>query len=212
MTNLTAAGIILVGRSGSHFTRTARIFADELGVPYEFQIVRDLLATAEGDYGGNPTLRLPVLRTPAGDWFGTLNICRELARRAALTRHVVWPEQLDTPLLANAQELVLQAMATEVELIMSGQRAAPTPHLDKRRASLEASVRWLDDHVSAIVAALPDRDLSFLEVTLFCLIEHLPFRQIMPLAPFQDLTTFATTFAQRPSARRTPFAFDAPLA
>lgn len=207
-----AAGIILVGRTGSHFTRTARIFADELRAPYEFRIVRDLFATAQGDYGDNPALRLPVLRTPAGDWFGTLNICRELARRASLPRRVVWPEQLDTPLLANAQELVLQAMATAVELIMSGPHAEPTPHLAKRRRSLEASVRWLDAHVSAIAAALPDRDLSFLEVTLFCLIEHLPFRQIMPVAPFQNLTTFAATFGQRPSAQRTPFAVDGPLA
>lgn len=209
MATTTTPGITLVGRSSSVFSRVARIFASELSVPYEFQIVRDLMATAQPAYGDNPALRIPVLRTATGDWFGTINICRELARRAPAPLRVVWPEQLDTASLANAQELVLQAMATEVELIMSGKNAESTPHLEKRRASLEASMQWLDQHASAIVTALPERDVSYLEVTLFCLIEHLPFREVLSVAAFQNLTRFGSTFAERASARNTPFVFDA---
>lgn len=197
---------MLVGRSSSHFTRTARIFAEELGVPYGFKVVPDLMATAQAQYARNPALRVPILETPAGEWFGTLNICRELARRSPANERIVWPEQLDTPLLANAQELVVQAMATEVELIMSG---STSRHIDKRRASLEGSLEWLDRHVTRIVAALPARDLSYLETTLFCLVEHLPFRQVMSIEPFRQLAAFRDTFGARPAARATSFVFDA---
>jgi glutathione S-transferase len=205
---LSGDGVVLIGRSSSHFTRVARIFAEELGVPYEFQVVTDLLALAPAGFGGNPALRVPMLKTGSGDWFGSIGICRELARCAARELRVVWPEQLRTPLLSNAQELVLQAMATEVELIVAGLNAAPTPHLTKRRAGLEASVGWLNDHVDAVLAMMPERDLSFLETTLFCLAEHLSFREVLAMAPFERLAGFARIFAQRPAARATPFAFD----
>lgn len=179
-------------------------------MPYGFRVVPDLMATAKAQYAQNPALRVPILETPAGEWFGTLNICRELARRSPRNKRIVWPEALDTPLLANAQELVLQAMATEVELIMSGlTRLEPSRHLDKRRASLEGSLEWLDQHVTRIVAALPARDLSYLETTLFCFVEHLPFRQILSIEPFSHLVAFRDTFGTRPAARATPFVFDA---
>jgi len=209
MTAAADGDVVLLGRSSSHFTRVARIFADELGVAYEFQVASDLMALERARFGGNPALRLPILKTPAGEWFGSMAICRELSRRATREVRVVWPEQLVTPLLSNAQELVLQAMATEVELIVAGRGAPATPHLIKRRASLESSVGWLNERVDEVVAALPEREASFLETTLFCLTEHLRFREVLETAPFQRLEAFARDFAQRPAARATPFAFDA---
>src|SRR5688572_707511 len=109
----------LFGRSSSHFTRVARIVAAELGVAYRFHVVPNLLSTDPSDYGGNPALRLPVLQTAEGEWFGALNICRALERQASAAGaegrpRLVWPEDLDRPLTANAQELTLQAMASEV--------------------------------------------------------------------------------------------------
>src|SRR4051812_43364066 len=104
----------LIGRSSSSFTRVTRIFAAELGVEHGFEIVPDLLSLDAADYGGNPALKLPSLRTPRGIWFGALNICRELERLAPRRPFIVWPEAYDGPLLANAQELTLHAMATGV--------------------------------------------------------------------------------------------------
>jgi hypothetical protein len=72
------ASPIIIGRSSSHFTR---IFAAELRIDCAFQVVRDLMSSDPGDYGGNPALRIPVLQTPQGTWFGALNVCRELWRR-----------------------------------------------------------------------------------------------------------------------------------
>jgi glutathione S-transferase len=200
----------LVGRSSSHFTRVARVFARELGVAHGFEIVHDLGSLSAHDYAANPTLRVPILKEADRAWFGALNICRVLARASRAPLRIVWPEQLETPLLANAQELTVQAMASEVELIMSGDATAPsTPFANKRRVSLESTLRWLNEHVDAVLAALPERDLSYLEATLFCLTEHLAFRQVLSTAPFERLNAFCASFAERPSARATPFMFDA---
>lgn len=201
----------IVGRTSSHFTRAARIFAFEHGVAHDFELVVDLTSLSTSDYGENPALRLPVLKESERAWFGALNVCRALSRASSERLRIVWPEQLSTPLLSNAQELTLQAMASEVELIMSGNAAASsTPFSNKRRVSLENSVRWLEQHVDAVLTALPaERDLSYLETTLFCLIEHLDFRQVLSTQPFERLSAFRASFAERASARSTPFMFDA---
>jgi len=208
----------IVGRSSSHFTRVTRIFAAELGVAHSFRVVPDLLSNDTVDYGGNPSLKLPALATPRGTWFGTLSICRELARVASRERgaqepkRIVWPEDLVEPLSANAQELVLQAMATEVVLVMSrvGGASEATPYTDKMRRSLTNTLAWLDDHVAAALAVLPaSRDLCFLETTLFCLVTHLEFRQMLPALPCPALDAFCRRFSARASARETAYRFDA---
>jgi hypothetical protein len=68
---------------------------------------------------------------------------------------------------------------------------------------------WLDSRLPQILAGLPaTRDLSYLEVTLFCLTTHLGFRDILPTAGYGNLTEFCTAFATRASAAATPYQFD----
>lgn len=201
----------IIGRSSSHFTRTVRIFAAETSVDCSFRAVRDLMSTDIADYGGNPALRLPILHTPRGAWFGALNICRELSRLSSLRQRIVWPEHLDQPLLANAQELVVQAMATEVALIMAQVAGASdgNRHQAKLRESLLNTLSWLEENARDALAALPgERDLSYLEVSLFCLFTHLEFRHILPTAPYPTLNEFSQQFSARASAANTPYRFD----
>jgi hypothetical protein len=206
------AHLTIVGRSSSHFTRVTRMFAVELGVVCAFQVVRDIMSTDVADYGGNPALKLPTLLTPEGPWFGALNICRELARRSPLDRRIVWPEDLHQPLLASAQELVVHAMATGVSLVMAraaGGAGEGGPHQAKMRQSLLNTMSWLEDNARAALAALPAaRDLSYLEVTLFCLVTHLAFRDVLPTAPYAALNELCGPFGARPSAAATAYRFD----
>jgi len=201
----------IVGRSSSHFTRVTRIFASELAVEYELGVVYDLSSLHAEDYAGNPALKVPILQTADGVWFGALNICRELARLSKRELRVVWPEALLQPLLANAQELTLHAMATEVALIMSaanGAEAISSAQI-KARASLSNAMTWLDANVRKTLAALPtERDLSYLEVTLYCLVTHLDFRNVLPTADYPELLAFCERFSERESARTTPYRFD----
>lgn len=207
---------VLVGRSSSVFTRVARIFALELGIEHAFRVVPDLLASEAERYGGNPALKLPTLLAPSGSWFGSLTICRELARLTRRAPHLVWPEDLLEPDLANAQELTVQAMSTEVALIMAQQgtpaepaASAESPYQRKLRQSLANTLAWLEEHVSEFPSRLPaSRDLSYLEVTLFCLLTHLEFREVVPLLAYQGLAEFQRAFSERSSAKATPYHFD----
>jgi glutathione S-transferase len=200
----------LFGRSSSSFTRIARIYAAELGVPYEFRIVPDLMSLDAADYGGNPALRLPVLQTAEGTWFGASSICRALSRRAPSGRLLVWPENLERPLSANVQELTLVALSTEVSVIMAQLAGADAGgNIDKLRRSLESTLSWLDEQIDPVLAALPsERQLSFLEVTAFCLVTHLSFRGILAITPYPKLVAFSERFGERASAQETPYRFD----
>jgi hypothetical protein len=202
---------VIIGRSSSHFTRVTRIFAAEMHVDCSFRVVRDLMSSDPGDYGGNPALRIPSLQTPRGVWFGSLNVCRELWRRSSPRPRVVWPEDLDEPLLANAQELVLQAMSTEVTLIM-GKLAGTSDssaHHAKMRTGLVNMMSWLEENARSVIATLPPhRDLSYLEVTLFCLVTHLEFRDVLPTASYSELNKFCQQFATRASIGETTYRFD----
>jgi glutathione S-transferase len=205
----------LIGRSSSSFTRIARLFAAELGVPHGFRVVPSLLSVDARDYGGNPALKLPALETPEGTWFGASSICRVLAKHARVPRRMVWPEALDRPLVANAQELTLVALSTEVALVMAavgdkpGAGGAETPHAVKMRKSLVDTLAWLDDHLERALAELPkERDLSYLELSLFCLVTHLEFRNVVPTEPYAALGAFARSFAERPAASLTVYRFD----
>lgn len=205
----------LHGRSSSHFTRIARIFANEAEVVVDFVPVRDLLSENAEDYGGHPALKLPTLQTEAGIWFGSLPISRELVACSDLSLEILWPEDLVRPVAANAQELVTGAMLSEVGLIMGKASgvAADNRHLAKQRASLLGAMDWLELNFQRALDSLPpERDLSFLEVSLFCLLEHLEFREVLALEAYPQLRAFAQRFAARSSARATGYKFDFPPA
>jgi glutathione S-transferase len=200
------ADVTIVGRSSSHFTRTARIFALELGVPHQFRPVLDMTVTEPGNYGNNPALKVPILVDEQGPLFGTENICRELARRSGQRSRIALRGDVPHRLVANAEELILHAMTSEVILIMSGKDAPPP----KVRPSLENALAFLEENLQTLRAALPaDRLLSFCETALFCLVTHLPFRKIMEVSAYPRLQAFCREFEQRPGARDTGYRFDA---
>ena len=201
----------LYGRSSSHFTRIVRIFAAEMELELEFVLIRDLMSQDAALYGDNPALKMPTLVTDEGSWFGSLGICRELARNCELNLDVVWPDQLDTAVASNAQEMVLQAMSTEVGIVLGKTTgvSADNAHQRKLRASLLGTLAWLEENAGTALSMLPaERDLSYLEVSLFCLVEHLPFRDVLDTAPYPRLRAFAERFAQRSSAKATAYKFD----
>jgi glutathione S-transferase len=199
--------LVLQGRSSSHFTRTARIFADELDVPHTFRAVLDLTSLDAASYADNPALKVPIWIDEHGPLFGTDNICREITRRSGKAASCVLRGASTDRLIANAEELTLHVMSAEVNIItakLAGSAAPP-----KVMSSIENSLGYLDESVDVALARLPeDRVLSFLEVTLFCVVTHLPFRQVLDTSRWRRLTAFSERFGDRPSARRTEYRFD----
>jgi hypothetical protein len=104
--------------------------------------------------------------------------------------------------------MTLHAMSSEVSLILAKIAGnAPPPKVAR---SMENALGWLDENVDAMLAALPpDRTLSFVEVALFCLVTHLPWRQVMDVAHHARLADFVRRFGERASAKQTEYRFDA---
>jgi glutathione S-transferase len=206
--------LTLIARSSSHFSRIARIYAAELEVPCVLEPVFDIAATASGVFGDNPLLRVPSLRTPEGTWFGSLGVCRELARRSPRALRLVWPEDLLHVLASNAQEVVTDAMNTGVVIITSRLQKVPDddPTLTKPFARLRGALGWLEASFEAALATQPAGDLSFLEASAFCFLTHLGFRGLGTLDGHPRLRAFCDRFGERASARATPYHFDQPPA
>ncbi|HEY3494663.1 MAG TPA: glutathione S-transferase N-terminal domain-containing protein [Polyangiaceae bacterium] len=202
--------LYLLGRSSSHFTRIAKIFAHELGVRYDFRVVHEIGSTRVRDFGDNPALRVPSLRSGGDIWFGSLNICRELARRATVPHTILWPEDVREPIAANAQELVLETMASEVTVVMARMSGIANDHpfMNKPYARIRASVEWLDAELPGVFSRLPPHSLGFLEVSALCLFKHLGFREILSIDDRPSLVAFCKEFERRPSAAHTEFHFD----
>lgn len=201
----------ITGRSSSHYTRLARMFALELGVACEFAPVHDLASLDARDYAGNPALKLPVLSRGDVVVFGAENICRVLAELAPPRRVIVWPEDVRDASGRNAQELVWHAMQAQVQLGFGTQIArlpADSVYFVKAAAGLRNALAWLDETAPSVIQTLPPHDLSMLEISLFCLVEHLAFRTTVPLAPYARLTGFTREFGRRASARDTAYRFD----
>lgn len=163
----------IVGRSSSHFTRMTLIFAEELGLPYTLVPVPDPTRLDPEAYGGNPALKLPTLVREGSSIFGAENVCRALVDLAGARTRVVWPEALRTDLARNAQELVWHGMSAQVQLVFGvvvAELPAENLYFSKARRGFEGALRWLDDHLAPVRAALPSpRDLCLFEVSLFCL-------------------------------------------
>ena len=221
--DISSRSLRITGRRSSHFTRVAVIFADELGLQVEFNAIHDLKSFDTSVYGGHPGLKMPTLHlgshesTGTGDdnWLaGTDNICRRLAELAgrADDPRVVLSHHLASDLLRNAQELVWNAMATQVQLVI-GIRFAKLPadsvFFQKATLGMQGSLAWLDARLDALLGELHSpRDVSVFEVSLFCLLEHIVFCRTLPLDEFSNLRAFAATYGQRASSQRTVFRYE----
>lgn len=203
----------IIGRQSSHYTRQVRLLAHELGVGYALRPIHDLMSEDPAVFADNPALKLPALRQGDTVVWGSLNACRWVARQAddGVAR-VFWPEQAGTALAMNAHEVLAHAMAAQVEVVFHEivSQRPPDPASRKRRTSLVECLAWLDRHWDDIRAELPPARIVIFDLGLFCLLEHLPFRNPIDLSSMSRLTAFAAGFATRPSAQATAYRFDAP--
>jgi glutathione S-transferase len=205
--------IQIIGRQSSHYTRAVRMLALELGIDAPLAPIFDLMSADPATYAGNPALKLPALRVGDDTVWGSQNACRLLARQATDGEsRVFWPEEARTPLLMNAHEIVAHAMAAQVEVVFHEivSKRPPDATSHKRRESLLNCLAWLDARLDAIHAQLPADRIALLDLMLFCLLEHLPFRNPVDLSGRPRLTAFVAKFGARASAQATPYRFDAP--
>lgn len=210
-----SSSVLIFGRRASLYTRIALLFAEALRVPWRLAHIPDMRELDRAAYGGNPALKLPVLRIGDEMVLGTENICRALAAIATQQRpvQVVWPEHLADSLARNAQELVWHCSTAQVQLAM-GTIIAGLPqdnvYFVKARTGMQGALEWLDQNVDQVFAGLPvSRDISLFEVSLFCLIEHLVFRPTVSVASYTRINAFVAKYAELPPARATTYRVEA---
>jgi len=204
----------LIGRSSSHFTRLALILGHETKCTFQFRPVFDLTTLDPAVYGGNPSLRIPIWIEQDIPLFGTINICRAMAKSAQAEASVFWPEEhSNNLLLQNANELIMSAMATQVTLVFSKFFAQISPEnllFKKSFESLCNMLEWLEQNIPGIQKSLPGDRISILEAALFCLLRHLEFRETLEIDSYPRLQEFAQSFSQRKSAVATRYKMDTP--
>lgn len=198
----------IVGRSSSHYTRLVRMFALEAQIEFEFQPILDLMSLQKADYAGNPALKLPILVTSDGPLYGSLNICQALDGLSPAAPALRWPWQMPDRVAANAAELVQQAMATEVQIVLNRLAgvADDSPQQRKALTGMAQTLDWLDRHAEQFLQ--PDQRPGYLELALYCLLTHIPFREVMVLEPLPNLEPWREGMDRRDSARATVYRFD----
>lgn len=157
----------------SHFSRKVRIVLRELGVACQESYVPNLLSTDPDDFGGNPIMRVPVLRD-GPHW---------VIESDQIVRYLLETYDRDNDRFAffsmtaaqrNALSIVSAIMGAEVELILSKRsglaEAAGGLYFQRYRDVIGHGLAWLELHGAAL---WPEAELSYLDVALLCMWDHL---------------------------------------
>ena len=143
----------LYGTPPSHFTRKVRIVLQELGLPYEFVILSQLLEVGERHFAHNPLHMFPVLEDGDIRLFESDLICDYLISRYGAGKELnsFIPSQKNQ--VKDRQRLAVMngGMSAGVTLIRakrSGIRDwAPFPYFRQELASIDAALQIGRAHV-----------------------------------------------------------------
>ena len=170
---MNARGRVLYLTPLSHFSRKVRIVLREIDLVCEESWVPDLLSADPADFGGNPILRVPVLRDgPA--W---------IVESDQIVRYVLETYAKGTNRLAffsmnaaqrNALSIISAIMGAEVELILSRRSGLVTEgaglYFRRFREVIAHGMDWLERNAAAI---WPEAEFSYLDIALICMWDHL---------------------------------------
>lgn len=178
----------------SHFSRKVRILAALLGLDIELVDVGNAADTDLSRFGGNPLLRVPVLKDGARVLMESDAIAAYLVRRFdPVDQFDVLSE--DTERL-NARAVLNGIMSAEVELILSARTGLDvTAHrrFEKHRQVIVSGLHWLERE-----ASLFDGEPDYLSFHLVCMWEHLLRFRNMPAGNFPKLLLRAEQMSALP--------------
>jgi len=188
----------------SHFSRKVRIVLRELDLVCDESYVPNLLSADPADFGGNPILRVPVLRD-GPHW---------VVESDQIVRYVLEAYDRGSDRFAfvsmntaqrNALSIVSAIMGADVELILS-KRSGLVEHagaLYFRRylEVIEHGLAWLEQNGAMI---WPDLDFSYLDIALLCMWDHLRYNRLLDeTIPYPWIDTRTLRYAARASVAAT---------
>jgi len=173
-----AAGRVLYLTPLSHFSRKVRIVLQEIGLACEESYVPNLLSTNPAEFGGNPILRVPVLRDGPHWVIESDQIVRYLLEAYDHGNDRFAFFSMSTA-QRNALSIVSAIMGAEVELILSKRSGLVEPvgglYFQRYRNVIGHGLAWLERNAAMI---WPEVEFSYLDIALLCMWDHLRYNRL----------------------------------
>ena len=162
----------------SHFSRKVRIVVRELSVECEESFVPNLLSSDPADFGGNPILRVPVLRDGARWVIESDQIVRHLLETCDRDNDRFWFFSMNAE-QRNALSILSAIMGAEVELILSRRSGlvseAGALYFGRYRSVIGHGLAWIEANGAAV---WPEAEFSYLDIALVCMWDHLRYNRL----------------------------------
>lgn len=198
----------LHGTIPSHFTRKVRVVLQELGLPFEFQVIQpeDLGKIGVENFGHNPLHQIPVLEDGGKRIIESDIICEYLLGTYGKAGDglALFPsgDEIEHKIRLSVMN---GGMAAGVKLIRAKRSGIgwDYPFFRQEQASITAALEWLDQDLRG-QTAYHGAKLTLLDISLLCFAEWVVFRELIPsLAPHKNIEKFVNANKNRASFAQT---------
>jgi glutathione S-transferase len=198
----------LYGTTTSPYVRRVRIFATELGIPFEF------ISTSKPEGEAELRRHTPVWKVPTAifnengtervlwDSHTILDYLTEKHGWGPFRPATVgdpWHERNLIQAIEGAMDSAIFIFQMERDGIMPGS----TAYLTKQGERLGSTLKWVESQLRGNNAFFEDGRLGLAELLLLTTLDWLVFRNRYPVANQPRLVAFQRTHAERPSVKQT---------
>lgn len=161
----------------SHFARKVRILLNLYKIDYEMVDIGNVASSSAEDFAHNPLMKVPTLKCDGQLIFDSDNIAAFIVRKFDPDdRFNFFTTNLND---LNARAVMNGIMNEEVKIILAKRTGVPTEQYDffaKAHKSIEQGLEWLEENHMIFSKS----QLTYAEVHLICLIEHLRKYKMVP--------------------------------
>ena len=196
----------LYGTVASHFTRKVRVVLHELGLPYEFVVIKDLTDLRASTFAGNDLLQIPILEDGPRRLIESDIICAYLLSQGGKSEAEIAFLPRGGDHFGHLQPLALINGGMAAGAHLMGGRRSEIPDLEKypyfqqQRSAMLGALNWLDHDLEGRARYQEGTGLSMLEIALVCFADWAVFREMVPsLAEYPHVEAFVAHWRDRPS-------------
>lgn len=161
----------------SHFSRKIRILLDLYNIDYEMIDIGNVVSSDIDNFAHNPLMKVPTLEYEGQLIFDSDNIAAFIVRKFDPSdRFNFFTNDLR---ILNARAVMNGVMNEEVKIILAKRTGVPTEQYDfftKAHKSIAQGLDWLEINHTIFSTS----HLSYAEIHLVCLIEHLQHYKMLP--------------------------------
>ena len=187
----------------SHFARKVRIVAEYYSLNIEYVDVGTVTAIGIEKYADNPLMSVPVLTDHESWLIESDNIVSYLIEKNDPSDQLKF-KTTDIKTL-NMRTVLNGLMSNEVKIIQGKRSEIPIEdynYFKKAKASMQASLNWIEKHADRFDAA----KLNFENIHLVCAIEHIDYFQTMEMDQYPEINRIVQELSNHAIIKQTsPF-------